>query len=412
MPDQRRRPGAGRSRVAIALGVLFAGTFVMGCAEMLVGGMLDLMAADLAVPLSAVGALVSANALGIAIGGPLLTFLTARLGRRPVLLVALAVFTGLNLLPALGAGLETFIAVRVVIGAAEGLFIAAAITTATSIVPRERVGRAMAVVISGFAVSGAVGMPLGRLLGEAVGWRVSFLAIVLTAAIVLVIALLVVPRVPAESEVGMLGQLRFAFAPPVLAVLAVGVLLFAGVSAAQTYLVPFLDGVAGVSGPWIGACLMGFGIAAAVGSFAGGRFADAGAARALILGAIGVAASLIAMMLWGTNLVVAVIALLVLAMTSAGITSPWQHRVEHLAGPGVVLAASLPASAGNLGDAVGAFSGGQAIDIGGIPAAILTAVILAAVSIAAAIASRSLRPARRPRTESALPHETEPVTVR
>ncbi|MET8797352.1 MFS transporter [Nocardia sp. NPDC004568] len=411
MLDRQGCSESGRPRAAIALGALFAGTLVMGCAEMLVMGMLDLMATDLAVPLPAVGGLVSANALGIAIGGPMLTVLTSRLDRRPVLLAALAVFTVLNLLPALGAGLEAFIAARVVIGAVEGLFIAAAITTATSIVPPERAGRAMAVVISGFAVSGAVGMPLGRLLGEAVGWRVSFLAVVLAATAVLLIALLVVPRVATESEVGMLGRLRFAFAPRVLAVLAVGVLLFAGVSAALTYLVPFLEGVAGISGPWIGACLMGFGIAAAVGSFAGGKFADTGAARALIIGAGGVSASLVAMVLWGASPLVAVFAVLGLGMCSSGITSPWQHRVEHLAGPGAIVAASLPASAGNLGDAIGAFSGGHAIDTGGIPVAILTAAILATVSIAAAIAGRSLRPASLLQAEPAPTLEPEPATV-
>ncbi|WP_344480377.1 MFS transporter [Glycomyces endophyticus] len=373
-------------------------------------GMLDLMAADLAVPVSAVGALVTANALGIALGGPLLTFLTARLDRRPVLLAALAVLTALNLLPALGAGLEAFIAARIAIGAVEGLFIAAAITTATSIVPAERAGRAMAVVISGFAVSGAVGMPLGRLLGEAVGWRVSFLAVVLAAAAVLLIAWFLVPRVPAESGVGMLGQLRFALAPRVLAVLAVGVLLFAGLAAAMTYLVPVL-GAAGVSGPWIGLCLMGYGVAAAVGSFGGGRFADAGAARAIVIGAVGVAVSLTALVLWGANPVVAVPVVLVLSMCSAGVTSPWQHRVEHLAGPGAILAASLPASAGNLGDAVGAFTGGHAIDTGGLPAAVLAAVVLAVIAVAAAIASRTLRSAHAPRSEPVPAPEPEPVGV-
>ncbi|MFC7877885.1 MFS transporter [Isoptericola sp. NPDC057391] len=404
MNDRHVVPDTGRSRARVVLSVLFAGTFVTGCAEMLVMGMLDLIAVDQSVPLSAVGVLVSANALGIAVGGPTLTFLTARVDRRPVLLAALAVFTVLNLLPALGAGLQAFVAARLVIGAAEGLFIAAAITTATSIVPRDRAGRAMAVVISGFAVSGAVGMPLGRLLGEAVGWRGSFLAVVLAAAVVLLVAHVAVPRVPAKAEVGVLGQVRSAFAPRVLAVLAVGVLLFAGAAAAQTYLVPFLDDMAGLPGPWIGVCLMGFGIAAAVGSFGGGRFADAGAPRALTLGAVGVAASLVAMLVGGASPVVAVLAMLGLALCGAGITSPWQHRVEHLAGPGAVLAASLPASAGNLGDAVGAFSGGQMIDVGGVPAAVLFAAVLAVLSVLAAVASRSLRPAPPPR-------DREPATV-
>ncbi|TDE91741.1 MFS transporter [Occultella glacieicola] len=395
--------------MALVLGVLFAGTLVMGSAEVLVMGMLDLMSADLDVPVSAVGALVSANALGIAIGGPLLTFVTARADRRRVLLAAMAVFTGLNLLPVLGAGLESFVAARVMIGAVEGLFIAASITTATSIVPPARAGRAMAVVISGFAVSGAVGMPLGRLLGEALGWRWSFLAVVLAGAGVLLVALLVVPRTPTGGGAGMLGQVRSAFAPRVLAVLAVGVLLFAGVQAALTYLVPFLNGVAGVFGHWVGLCLMGFGVAAAVGSFGGGWFADAGAARALIIGAIGVAASLVAMLLWGSTPAVAVLAVLAVGLCAAGITTPWQHRVEHLAGPGVVLAASLPASAGNLGDAIGAFAGGRAIDAGGLPAALLTAAVLAAIAVAVAVASRSIRPAAsvRPAPEPA----PEPLTA-
>jgi DHA1 family inner membrane transport protein len=96
-------------------------------------------------------------------------------------------------------------------------------------------------------------------------------------------------------------------------------------------------------------------------------------------------------------------------MCSAGITTPWQHRVEHLAGPGAILAASLPASAGNLGDAIGAFTGGHAINTGGVHTAILTAAVLATIAIAAAIASRSLRPAPSPATERAL--TPKPATV-
>nr|WP_241668253.1 MFS transporter [Pedococcus bigeumensis] len=143
----------------LVLAVLFTGAFTMGCAEMLVVGMLDLISTDLGVSVPAAGALVTANALGLAIGGPLLTLATTRFDRRAVLIGTTAVFVLANLLPALFADYQLFLVARVVIGAVQGLFIAAAMMAATSIVPPERSGRAMALVISGFAMASAVGLP-------------------------------------------------------------------------------------------------------------------------------------------------------------------------------------------------------------------------------------------------------------
>ena len=111
---------AAQTRPGRVLAVLFAGAFVMGCAEMLVVGMINLIAADLAVSVPAAGALVTANALGLALGGPLLTFLTTRFDRRHVLIGATAVFVAANLLPALVADYPLFVAARVVIGAVQG----------------------------------------------------------------------------------------------------------------------------------------------------------------------------------------------------------------------------------------------------------------------------------------------------
>ena len=275
---------AASTRSGRVLAVLFAGAFVMGCAEMLVVGMIDLIAADLAVSVPAAGALVTANALGLALGGPLLTFLTTRFDRRHVLIGATAVFVAANLLPALVADYPLFIAARVVIGAVQGLFIAAAMVTATSIVPPERTGRAMAVIISGFAMSSALGLPLGTLLGQAVGWRGSFAAVVAAGAVVLVLAIVVLPSVPTPRDSGAMGQARHAFAPRVIAVLAVSFLTFAAMLSAITYLVPFLNQVTDVSGPIVSVFLLVYGAATAIGSFGGGRFADTNASRALVVG--------------------------------------------------------------------------------------------------------------------------------
>lgn len=383
-----------QARTGAVLGVLFGGAFVMGCAEMLVVGMIDLIATDLAVSVPAAGALLTANAAGLAIGGPLLTFLTTRFDRRLVLLTATTVFVVANLLPALlGADYPVFLVARVVAGAVQGLFIAAAMMTATSVVPSERAGRAMAVIISGFAVSSAVGVPLGTVLGQAVGWRGAFTAVVVAGLVMLVLAGVVLPSVPTPPGSGAVGQARHAFAPRVLAVLAVSILTFAAMLAAITYLVPFLNEVADVSGPVVPVFLLVYGAATAIGSFVGGRFADVDAARALIVGAIGVTVSLVALLLLGSVPWLAAVAVFGVGLFGMATGPSIQHRVVALAGPGAPLASSLPASAVNVGIAFGASAGGVAIGAGGVQFAVMTAAVIAAVAVAAAWVTSALRPA-------------------
>ncbi|HWS51666.1 MAG TPA: MFS transporter [Microbacterium sp.] len=379
------------NRAGAVLAVLFAGAFVMGCAEMLVVGMIDLIGADLQVSIAAAGALVTANALGLAIGGPVLTFLTTRFDRRHVLLVATSVFLLANLLPALNADYPVFLVARVVIGAVQGLFIAAAMVTATSVVPADRTGRAMAVVISGFATSSALGLPLGTLLGQAVGWRGSFVAVVVVTAIVLVLLFVLLPSVPTDAESGAIGQARYAFAPRVLAVLFVSFLTFAGMLAAITYLVPFLDQVTGLTGPIVTAYLLVYGVSTTLGSILGGRFADANASRMLIVGAVGVAISLVVMLVFGANAWMAALAVMGIGLLGMATGPSIQHRVVALSGPGAPLAASLPASAVNAGIAFGAFSGGIAIDVSGVSSAVVAGIAIAVVAIAVAWATSFLK---------------------
>lgn len=380
------------TRASTVLAVLFAGAFVMGCAEMLVVGMIDLIADDLDVSVPAAGALVTANALGLAIGGPLLTLLTTRIDRRHVLLAATTVFVVANLLPAMVADYPVLLVARVVIGAVQGLFIAAAMATATRIVRHERTGRAMAVIISGFAMASAVGLPAGTLLGQAVGWRGAFVAVVVAGFVVLVLAAITLPSVPTPHDSGAVAQARHAFAPRVLAVLAVSLLTFAAMLAAITYLVPFLNEVTDVSGPAVTVFLLVYGAATAIGSFGGGRFADADAARTLIVGAIGVTASLVALLLVGSNPWLVAVAVFGVGLFGMATGPSIQHRVVGLAGPGAPLASSLPASAVNVGIAFGALAGGAAIDVGGVQLAVVAASVIAVVAVLAAWATSALKP--------------------
>ena len=379
--------------VRLVLAVLFTGAFVMGCAEMLVVGLLDLISADLRVSVPEAGALVTANAVGLAIGGPVLAFVTTRFDRRTVLLAATTVFVLANALPALAADYPVFVTARVVIGAAQGLFIAAAMVTATSVVPPERAGRAMSLVIGGFATASALGVPVGTLLGHAVGWRGSFLAVVAVSAVLLAVAFAVLPSVPTPPGSAALGQARHAFAPRVLALLALCCLIFVAIQSVLTYVVPFLGEVTGVSGAAVSVFLLAYGVATTTGSLGGGRFADADARRTLVVGTIGLTASLLALAVFGGNPLAAALAILGIGLFGMGMAPSMQHRVTALAGPGAPLAASLPASAVNAGIALGSFAGGVAIHAGGVSATVVTGIVAAAIAIAAAWATGHLHSA-------------------
>lgn len=380
-----------RTRPSLALATLFLGMFVIGSTELLVVGVLDLIAADLRVSLPQVGRLVTVYALGLAIGGPILAAATTRLDRRTVLAGALVLFAMGNLVAVLTADYGVLLVARTLTGAIQGLFIAAAFGAGTSVVPPERAGRAMAVVISGTAVSGALGVPLGTLAGQALGWRGSFTAAAGLAAVALVATLALVPSVPG-SRGGTRGQLRYAFAPRVLAVLGLTFLVFASVYAALTYIVPFLHTVTGISGGLISVFLLAYGVATAVGSYGGGRFADTDAARTLIAGTVAVAGCLLALYFAGATAVLVGLLLLAVGGFAMGMAPSMQYRVVSLAGPGGAFAQSLPASAANVGIAFGSFAGGVAVGGFSVSAAVIAGLIIAVIAIPVAWASSFLRP--------------------
>ncbi|MFC4949154.1 MFS transporter [Pseudonocardia sp. GCM10023141] len=385
---------AGSVHVRRVLAALFTATFVLGCTEMLVVGLLSRIADDLQVTIPAAGGLVTAYALGVALGGPLLTVATIRWDRRRVLLGGMGAALLAVLAPAVvpAMGYPAFVAVRVLTGASAGLVIAAAFAMGTAIVEPARRGRAISAVFSGIAVSGALGVPLGTLVGQSLGWRGTFVAVALLGGVAVVALALLAPPVPGTAG-GTGDQVRHALAPRVLAVLALHVLVFAALYAAMTYIVPFLEGVTGVSGQLVSVFLLVYGVANAAGSLVGGRFADRDAARTLVAGTAGIAVALLVLHLVGAVPVLVAGVLLVLGMVAASMVASLQYRVVDLAGPGGAVAQSLPASAANLGVAAGSLAGGVAIDALSVSAAVLTGVAVGVGAVAVAWATPRLRPA-------------------
>ncbi|MFG1626113.1 MFS transporter [Kribbella sp. NPDC049227] len=378
-------------RANLVLATLFSGMFVLGSAELLVVGVLNLIAADLQVSIPAAGRLVTVYALGLAIGGPILTLLTIRLNRRTVLVGALVLCIVGNLIGVLTSSYGLFLAARIIVGALQGLFIAAAFVAGISVVPPERMGRAISIVVSGVAVSAALGVPLGTLVGQTLGWRGAFTAVVVVTVIALIATLTLVPSVPSTGA-GAGSQAKYAFAPRVLALLVLNFLAFATLYAALTYIVPFLESVTGISGALISVFLLAYGVATAVGSFGGGRFADKNAARTLIVGTIGVAVSLMALYLVGAIAVLVALVLVAWGLFSFGMVPSLQYRVISLAGPGGALAQSLPASAANVGIAFGSFAGGLAIGNFSASSVVVTGLIIAGLAIVVAWGTSFLKP--------------------
>jgi DHA1 family inner membrane transport protein len=245
---------------------------------------------------------------------------------------------------------------RAVTGALHGLFIGVAFAVATSLVPPERMGRAISAVFGGIAVSAAVGVPLGTLIGQSFDWQATFLAIVLMGMLALAATFVLVPSVPNQGTGGFADQARHAFAPQVLAVLAVGFLLLGGQFAALTYLSLYLEQVTGVSGGLISIFLLSF-----------------GAANAVLVAALG------GLLAFGSSAVPAAFALAVWGLVGFGLVPSLQHRVVTLAGPGGDLAATLPASAVTAGIAVGATGGGSVLSSGASAPIVLGLIACAAV---------------------------------
>lgn len=377
------------------LSTLFAANFVLGTAETLVIGLLVVISGDLGVSVPAAGGLVTAYAVGLAAGGPLLTMATMRLDRRTVVRGSTAIFVLGNLLAVVTADYLTFLVSRGITGALHGLFLATAFTVATAVVPREAAGRAMAAILLGNTLAGAFGAPLGTALGQVAGWRGAFVAVAALGALVLAASWFLVPSLPgASADDAGGGQLRSAFAPRVLALLVVCFLVFAASCAAWSYVVPFLEEVTGVSGAMVGVYLMIYGAATAAGAYVGGRLADWNAARALVLGLTGLTLSLVALWFLGSSPVMVALILALLGLCTMGMAPSLQHRVVGLAGPGAPLAQSLPASAANVGVATGAAVGGLAISGFGVPAAVAVGALIGAVAIPVAMATARLKPVR------------------
>lgn len=374
------QPGRGHGRASSPpLAVLALAAFGIGTAELVIVGILGLVARGEHVSNGSAGIVVTAYALGVALAAPLIVAATTRISRRMMLLVALGWFALANVGAAASSSLELLVLARVLAGSAHGVFIGVASAIAAGLVSEEHRGEAISIVFGGLAVATVVGVPVGTLIGQLAGWRIAFIAVAAVVAIALIAAAAFVPKVAAAGTSDARRQARFALAPSVLAVLAVGLVLMGGQFTAFTYLTPFLNQVTGVHRAWVSAFLLAYGIAAAVGTLVGGRAADRSAGNTLLAANLAVLAALVLLRLGGGSAAVVVIALVIWGFAGFAAIPALQLRVLTLAGAGGDLALTLAASAVNGGIALGSAVGGAALATSGPNTTVELAFTLAAV---------------------------------
>jgi DHA1 family inner membrane transport protein len=386
---------------------LTAGAFGIGTTEFIIMGLLLQVAADMHVSVPVAGLLISGYALGVFVGAPVLTLATRRMPRKTVLLALMAIFTSGNAACALAPNYELLMAARVLTSLAHGTFFGVGSVVATSLVAEDKRASAISTMFIGLTVATLLGVPFGAWFGLMLGWRAAFWAVTVIGVIAFAVVAMLVPGhvgngdkpISLAEEVAVLGR------PQVLLGLAMTVFGFAGLFVVFTYIQPILTRFTGFSEAAVSPILLVFGAGLAIGNVAGGKLADRGLARALI----GTLAAL-AIVLLGLAAVLsvkfaAIVLILLLGIAAFATVAPLQLRVLEAAGrSGRTLASSLNIAAFNLGNALGAWAGGVAIDRGlGLAALPLVAAGITVVGLVLAL--WSLRLDRAPAEVAACPAE-------
>jgi MFS transporter, DHA1 family, inner membrane transport protein len=252
-------------------------------------------------------------------------------------------------------------------------------------VPADRIGRAVSVVVTGFAASTALGVPVGVGFASQFGWHASFVAVSALVALVIggVAASIPVAAIRPADSARTSEQIRHALAPKVFGILAVAVILFAGEYAAFTYVSPFLQQITRISASTVGWYLLGFGLASAAGSIVGGRLADIDACATLVLANLAIPMVLAALFAFGASAAASLVTMIAWGLIAVLFVPAIQTLVAQAAGPGRDIAAVLPAAGINIGIAVGSLVGGLGITAWGISAPIAIGIALSAIVIPA-----------------------------
>lgn len=352
-----------RQKIVLIILSLAIGGFGIGTGEFAIMGLMPNVALDFGITEPQVGHLISAYALGVVVGAPVLAIFGAQLFRKHLLIALMAFYALGNFASAMAGSYETLMVSRFVAGLPHGAYFGVAALVAASLVPLNQRAKAVSFIMMGLALALLFGNPLATLLGQHLEWRYAFGFVAVIAAITTVLVFVFLPLNRDEVRHSSLSELRAFNSPQILYPLAIGAVGFAGMFCVFSYLAPTLLNVTQVEPIWIPVALFVFGLGGFVGNILGGwlfdRFQFRSVGMILLWAAVVLALFPLATgSLWSILIACFVVALMV-AMGPA-----LQTHLMDVAHGAQTLAAASHHAAFNLANAIGPWLGGMAISAG------------------------------------------------
>ena len=378
--------------------------FVVGMVELIIGGILDLVAEDLGVSVGKAGLLISVFSVVFAIAGPVLLALTVKIERKQLTLSALFVFLAGSIVAVFAPSYIVLMTARVIGAASGSLLIVLCVTMASAISTEAYRARAIGIIFMGISGSLVLGVPFGLMLGNAFGWRAPFMLITLLTLFSMAGIYFFMEKMAPKPSIPIKEQIRTLNNPKILFAQLTSFLFLAGHLTLYGYLTPFLKSALGLSGTWVSIAYLLFGIAAVLGGGAGGVLSDRFGTKPTVLGIIMVfGLSLFVIPYTTFSLPLFLVVMIIWSMLSWAVTPAQQSYLIESAPESADIQQSLNNSALHLGIALGSSVGSIVIERASVEQNATTGGIFVVLALGTAVFSMTRE---RLKTAVGSDHET------
>jgi DHA1 family inner membrane transport protein len=356
--------GVRRVPYPVSLLALAMGGFAIGTTEFMAMGLLPQVADGVQVSIPSAGHLISAYALGVVVGAPVLAVFGARLPRRGLLVALMVAYFVFNALSAVAGSYGLLLLARFLCGVPHGAYFGVASLVAASLAPKGREGRAVAMVMLGLSVANVVGVPAATWMGQHLGWRSAFWVAAGLALLTAALVVSFVPSCPGNADATGRRELRLFAEPQAWLTLIAGAIGFGGMFALYSYIAEVVTKVGGLAEGAVPVFLFAFGLGMVAGTYVAGALADWSVFRTLLGSSLSMAAMLLVYAVLAPAGWWALLPAFLVAVVSSVLVVNLQLRLMSVAGEAQTLGAAMNHSSLNVGNALGAWLGGLVIAAG------------------------------------------------